>query len=55
VKFLVGCTPNSSVSFMSEGYVGSISDKKIVKDSEFLDTVEQFFYIMADRGFNIDK
>ena len=54
IKFLVGCTPNSSVSFISEGYPGSISDKKIVNKSNFLDTVETFSYIMADKGFNID-
>lgn len=55
VKYLVGCTPNSSVSFMSDGYPGSISDKKIVNHSKFLETVEQFSYIMADKGFNIEQ
>ena len=52
---MVGCTPNSSVSFLSEAYTGSISDKKIVAMSHFLDKATQYSYIMADKGFNIQQ
>ena len=54
MKFLVSCTPNSSVSFISLAYPGSISDKKIVSHSNFLDCVPMYAYIMADKGFNIE-
>jgi len=55
LKFLIGCTPNSSVSFLSKSYPGSISDQKIVNDSGFLDTVREYSYVMVDKGFNIEK
>ena len=53
VKFLIGCLPNSNVSFLSCSYPGVISDKKIVKESNFLDTCPRYSYIMADKGFSI--
>lgn len=55
VKILIACTPNSYVSFLSLSYPGSVSDKKIVKDSNFLESVPRYSYIMADNGFNIDN
>ena len=53
VKFLIGCLHNSSVSFLSCSYPGVISDKKIVEESNFLDTCPRYSYIMADKGFSI--
>lgn len=53
VKFLIGCLPNSNVSFLSCSYPGTISDKRIVKESNFLDTCPKYSYIMADKGFSI--
>ena len=38
---------------MSDLFAGSISDKKIVQDSGFLDKIEYGDDIMADRGFLI--
>ena len=55
VTFLVRCSPNSSVTFLSIGYPGSISDKKVVLASKLLDTVPNYSYIMADKGFDIEK
>lgn len=52
-KSLMGITPRGSFSFVSNLYTGSISDKKIVQDSGFLDKVEYGDDIMADRGFLI--
>ncbi|PJE77341.1 hypothetical protein CI610_03741 [invertebrate metagenome] len=46
-------TPTGTFSFISELYSGSISDKRIVVDSNFLDKVERGDDIMADRGFLI--
>ncbi|XP_033730305.1 uncharacterized protein LOC117319639 isoform X2 [Pecten maximus] len=52
-KCLVSITPTGTFSFISELYSGSISDKRIVVDSNFLDKVERGDDIMADRGFLI--
>ena len=40
---------------MSKSYPGSISDKKLTNDSGFLDQVPPYSYVMADKGFNIEK
>ncbi|XP_063436315.1 uncharacterized protein LOC134717752 [Mytilus trossulus] len=50
---LVGITPRGSFSFISDLFTGSISDRKIVQDSCFLQKVEYGDDIMADRGFLI--
>ena len=55
IKFLIACLPNSTVSFLSLSYPGSISDQKIVRHSNFLDTVPLYSYVMADKGFDIAK
>lgn len=52
-KCLVAITPTGSFCFVSDLYTGSISDKKIVQDSGFLDNIEFGDDIMADRGFLI--
>jgi len=36
-KFLVACTPNGCICFISDGYVGSISDVELTKVSGFLE------------------
>ena len=55
VKFLVACTPNGSVCYVSPVYVGSISDVELTKVSGFLDLLKdkQGISIMADKGFTI--
>lgn len=39
-KFLIGCTPNRAISYVSQLYVGSISDVELTKVSGFLNTLE---------------
>ena len=53
-KMLVSCTPNSSIAFVSKSYPGSISDKAIVRHSNYLDKVPMYGCVMADKGFNIE-
>ena len=55
VKFLVACTPNGAICFISPVYVGSISDKQLTQKSGFLDALKDKpgISIMADRGFTI--
>ena len=52
-KFLIACTPNGAVSYVSPLYVGSISDVELTHISGFLTKLEDKpgISIMADRGF----
>jgi hypothetical protein len=52
-KFLIGCTPNGAVSFVSELYVGSISDVELTKVSGYVDTLKSGVSVMAYRGVTI--
>ena len=54
-KSLVGVTPSGSVSFVSQLYYGSLSDREIVERSDLLDPkmFDDGGEIMADKGFNI--
>lgn len=51
IKYLIACTPDGVVSFVSKGYAGRISDVNIVENSKFLDSLPPNACILADRGF----
>ena len=53
VKFLIAITPNGAVSWLSPLYGGWASAIHIVRGSGFLEILEPFDQIMADRGFKI--
>ena len=55
LKFLVACTPNGSICFISPVYVGSISDIELTRQSGFLTALKDKpgVCIMADKGFTI--
>ena len=52
-KFLIECTPNGEISYVSLLYNGSISDVELTKVSGFLNTLEGKggVSVMADQGF----
>ena len=54
-KFLVACTPNGAICFMSPLFVGSISDVELTRHSGFIEKIDgkERILIMADRGFTI--
>ena len=54
-KFLIGCTPNGVISYVSQLYVGSISDVELTRRCGFLETLagKSGASVMADRGFTI--
>ena len=51
LKYLIGITPCGCISFVSDGYPGSITDDEIVRASGLLDLLERGDAVMADRGF----
>lgn len=54
VKFLIACTPQGSVSFLSKAWGGRISDVELVKESGFMDLSHYpRDQILADRGFTL--
>jgi len=52
LKFLIGITPCGSISFVSWGYPGSITDEEIVEASGMYELLQRGDAVMADRGFN---
>lgn len=54
LKGLVGISPGGAITFVSQLYTGSISDREIVERSGFLDmTFDEKDSVMADKGFTI--
>ena len=56
-KFLVACTPNGAICYISPVYVGSISDVELTHICGFLTKLEDKpgISIMADRGFTVKE
>lgn len=52
-KILVGCDEAGAVNFISDAFVGSISDREILVKSGFLEMVEKGDAVLADKGFNV--
>ncbi|XP_062601105.1 uncharacterized protein LOC134262791 [Saccostrea cucullata] len=52
-KVLIGITPSGAISFVSDVYEGSISDKEIFKKSKIMDKINPGDLVMVDRGFNV--
>ena len=53
---VVGVIASSSdIMFKSLAYPGSISDKEITKQSDYLDMMEPYTQLMVDKGFNISS
>jgi len=55
LKGLIGISPGGAITFVSELYTGSISDREIVTRSGFLDLpFNDKDLVMADKGFTVD-
>lgn len=55
VKFLIGITPQGTVSYISKAWGGRASDKQIVENSDFLNYITPGDIVLADRGFLIKE
>jgi hypothetical protein len=56
LKVMVGCTPRGTVSYISDAYCGSTSDRQIIERSDLLHDKDKFQdhdSIMADRGIMV--
>ncbi|XP_069114764.1 uncharacterized protein [Argopecten irradians] len=53
VKYLIGIAPQGSISFLSKGYGGRVSDKFVTNDCGLLDKLGYGDIVLADRGFDI--
>ena len=52
-KLLVSLSPICHFNFVSNLFTGCISDKELVRQSGFLDALEEGDVIITDKGFNI--
>ncbi|XP_063386757.1 uncharacterized protein LOC134672743 [Cydia fagiglandana] len=48
MKYLIGCTPNGFVAFVSKGYGGGMSDKDILERSNFTNILPLNAVVMAE-------
>ena len=56
MKFMVGLAPNLCVNYVSKGYGGRASDRKITLESpELLSALTPGSAVMSDRGFNLSE
>ncbi|XP_053176090.1 uncharacterized protein LOC128359792 [Scomber japonicus] len=55
LKYLIGITPQGVISFISKGWGGRTSDKRITEECGFLDKLLPGDLVLADQGFDIKE
>ena len=55
VKYLLSINPSGLINYVSKCWGGRTSDKHITNNSGFLDIIEPYDTVMADRGFQIKE
>lgn len=55
VKYLIGITPQGTISFISSGWGGRTSDKRLTESCGFLQKLSPGDIVLADRGFDIKE
>lgn len=54
-NILIGITPQGSISFISKGWGGRVSDQHLTENCGLLSNLNPGDLILADRGFNIHE
>ena len=54
VTCMISVTPQVTVSYISKGYGGRVSDKFITENCGYLDKLQPGDVVLADRGFNVE-
>jgi len=55
VKLLIGISPQGSITFVSKGWGGCISDRYLTENSGILEKILPGDIVLADRGFNVHE
>ena len=55
VKFFIGIAPQGSITFISKGWGGRVSDQYLTEKCGILDHLLPGDLILADRGFNVHE
>lgn len=56
LKYLISCTPDGIINFISKGFGGRTTDQCVLENSGYLEVLKPGVVVMADRGFkNIEK
>lgn len=55
IKYLISITPHGHISFISKGWGGRASDKRVTEDSGYLNNLLPNDLVLADRGFDISE
>ena len=53
IKFLIGISPQGSITFVSKGWGGRASDQHLTENCGILDHLLPGDIVLADRGFNV--
>ncbi|KAF9822680.1 hypothetical protein SFRURICE_012459 [Spodoptera frugiperda] len=51
IKYLISCTPNGLVNYISPGFGGRTTDTCVVESCDFVKSLKSGMVVMADRGF----
>ena len=55
MKFLIGISPQGSITFISKGWGGRVSDHYLSENSGILEKLLPGDIVLADRGFNVHE
>ena len=53
VKFLIGVSPQGSITFVSKGWGGHVSDQHLTENCGILDNLLPGDVVLADRRFTV--